>query len=422
MANKKSNWADKYNLPKAQTGQNIPATRKDSLALKNSSQRLLKDLKGKGYEYVKDTEFSTGMQDKSYNEVENKFKKGSKTTFVQKGSNMLEKATLDPTAYRTKIDNNRYKQKELNHTIINNDIEPELHDRRINGLKLQVLLNKKTGDFINHTDYGFEFKPRPTTSSTTTNSPVIVKTPPKFAYKRGPIEDPKDYDTLSKRNSGAQKILDYGKNDMNFYNKNKTTAQPTLGNLQTNVFKKGGVIKDDRGQWAHPGEITEIGSNRITMQGVNYPVLGISDTGDRQMMYPNEEYKFKGNKVTEFPMAQLGGRFRADLTKKDILTKKGDVFFNKKGDPVTKNTFMEFNDKNYNILNKVGKVAPAVVPIGLGLEAAYNEEDVVNPLNSSKTPVHFKKGGNLKPLHNNNQITNFTTNTSTSKGWMDKYQ
>ena len=66
--------------------------------------------------------------------------------------------------------------------------------------------------------------------------------------------------------------------------------------------KKGGVIKDDRGQWAHPGEITEIGSNQITMQGVPYPVLGISDKGDVQMMYPEQEYKFKGKKVTEYPL------------------------------------------------------------------------------------------------------------------------
>ena len=72
--------------------------------------------------------------------------------------------------------------------------------------------------------------------------------------------------------------------------------------------KDGEVIKDDMGQWAHPGEITEIGSNQITMQGVPYPVLGISDEGDVQMMYPEEEYKFKGKKVTEFPMAKNGIR------------------------------------------------------------------------------------------------------------------
>lgn len=71
-------------------------------------------------------------------------------------------------------------------------------------------------------------------------------------------------------------------------------------------FQEGGVIKDDLGQWAHPGEITEINSNDITMEGVPYDVLGISDTGDTKLMKPGKNYKFKGNKVTEFPMAQEG--------------------------------------------------------------------------------------------------------------------
>jgi hypothetical protein len=73
-------------------------------------------------------------------------------------------------------------------------------------------------------------------------------------------------------------------------------------------MRGGGVIRDDRGQWDHPGEITEIDSPYITMQGVPYPVLGISDTGDTQMMYPEEEYEFDGEKVTEYPMARNGRR------------------------------------------------------------------------------------------------------------------
>jgi hypothetical protein len=72
------------------------------------------------------------------------------------------------------------------------------------------------------------------------------------------------------------------------------------------ISQNGSAIKDDRGQWAYPGEITEIGSNDITMQGVDYPVLGVSDTGDTQMMYPDQDYKFDGKKVTEYPMAQNG--------------------------------------------------------------------------------------------------------------------
>lgn len=75
---------------------------------------------------------------------------------------------------------------------------------------------------------------------------------------------------------------------------------------------KGGVIEDDKGQWAHPGKITKINSNDITMKGVNYPVLGVSNTGDEQMMMPGEDYKFDGDSVTEYPMAQDGKTIELD--------------------------------------------------------------------------------------------------------------
>ena len=80
-----------------------------------------------------------------------------------------------------------------------------------------------------------------------------------------------------------------------------------IGAASVQQRKQGGVIKDDMGQWAHPGEITEIDSPYITMEGVPYPVLGVSDKGDTKMMYPGEDYKFKGKKVTEYPMKKNGG-------------------------------------------------------------------------------------------------------------------
>jgi len=70
------------------------------------------------------------------------------------------------------------------------------------------------------------------------------------------------------------------------------------------TFQKGGVIKDDRGQWAHPGKVTQIDSNQITMKNVPYPVLGVSDSGDTKLMQPEQDYKFQGNTVTEYPMTR----------------------------------------------------------------------------------------------------------------------
>ncbi len=72
--------------------------------------------------------------------------------------------------------------------------------------------------------------------------------------------------------------------------------------------KNGGITKDNQGYWNPDnwGKPVEIDSNDITMEGVNQPLLGVSDTGDTKLMKPGKNYKFKGKKVTEFPVAKLG--------------------------------------------------------------------------------------------------------------------
>jgi len=75
-------------------------------------------------------------------------------------------------------------------------------------------------------------------------------------------------------------------------------------------FKQGGIIKDNMGYWnpENWGKPVEIGSNDITMEGVYEPLLGVSDTGDTKLMKPGKNYKFKGKKVTEYPIAKNGKR------------------------------------------------------------------------------------------------------------------
>jgi hypothetical protein len=89
----------------------------------------------------------------------------------------------------------------------------------------------------------------------------------------------------------------------------------TISSQTIEKKKQGGVIKDNRGQWDHPGEITEINSNYITMgpdpetgKPIRNKVLGVSNEGDTKLMLPGENYKFKGEKVTEYPLMQKGGR------------------------------------------------------------------------------------------------------------------
>jgi len=62
-------------------------------------------------------------------------------------------------------------------------------------------------------------------------------------------------------------------------------------------------IKDNKGQYNHPGKITQISSPRITMKNIKKPILGISkETGEKKIMMPDLEYFFKNTKnVIEIP-------------------------------------------------------------------------------------------------------------------------
>ena len=72
--------------------------------------------------------------------------------------------------------------------------------------------------------------------------------------------------------------------------------------------EKGGIVKDNMGYWNPDnwGKVVEIDSPNITMKGVNQDLIGISDEGDVQYMEPGKDYKFKGKKVKEYPVAKNG--------------------------------------------------------------------------------------------------------------------
>ena len=50
-----------------------------------------------------------------------------------------------------------------------------------------------------------------------------------------------------------------------------------------------------------------IPSNRISMRDVDFPVLGIDNLGNTQLMHPGGEYEYQGDYVTELPMYGSGG-------------------------------------------------------------------------------------------------------------------
>jgi len=81
-----------------------------------------------------------------------------------------------------------------------------------------------------------------------------------------------------------------------------------LSQITKDLKKKPSKPNVPKNQWQHPGEITTIPSNNITMDAVSYPVLGVPNFGQPQMMYPDQQYHFpQADNVTEYPMMAKGG-------------------------------------------------------------------------------------------------------------------
>ena len=77
------------------------------------------------------------------------------------------------------------------------------------------------------------------------------------------------------------------------------------------------VLYTPLGQYEFPGEVTKVPTptGSITMAGVNQPLYGVDNTGFAQMMYPENEYQFPGDVVTEYPQEAKRGGTAYKLTK-----------------------------------------------------------------------------------------------------------
>ena len=112
-------------------------------------------------------------------------------------------------------------------------------------------------------------------------------------------------------NEAKKIMLEDLKKNLPFLNKSSKTFQKYADispYIKVKKQKYGGIVKDNQGYWNPDnwGKPVEIDSNYITMQGVDQPLIGISNTGDVQYMKPGMDYEFDGDKVLEIPVARLG--------------------------------------------------------------------------------------------------------------------
>lgn len=170
------------------------------------------------------------------------------------------------------------------------------------------------------------------------------------------------------------------------FNSKEIKVEPTK-EIKKNPYSKD-IITDPRGQWAHPGKITKIPSGNITMKGVPYPVLGIDNLGNQQLMHPGLDYTFPGQSVTEYPQERRGGSIR-DLYYNDINRRLPS------SNPATGiNEVMMRNTKLYGLPGKHRFVPPKQ-------EGGSMNDDAFIPGPTPEEIEEFKKGGgfHINPAH-----------------------
>lgn len=82
-----------------------------------------------------------------------------------------------------------------------------------------------------------------------------------------------------------------------------------MKNISTKGYKRNSPDKDN--------SYNIIPSGDITMEDVDFPVLGIDNKGNKKMMKPGKNYKFPGNIVLEVPMKEQSLYSRLFKSKKE---------------------------------------------------------------------------------------------------------
>lgn len=148
------------------------------------------------------------------------------------------------------------------------------------------------------------------------------------------------------------------------------------------------IITDPMGQWAHPGQVTRIPSDNITMQGVNYPVWAQPNIGPGTMMQPGQDYNFpEADYVDEYPQMKKGGtkgskKYTRNITATNKLFAENSLF--KK--PKKKQIY----DPNASFYKEGGETDYFELDLTPEEIEAYREEGYV-----VEEVADYKKGGAL---------------------------
>lgn len=246
------------------------------------------------------------------------------------------------------------------------------------------------------------------------------------AYQALPI-------TPSKPNLQSLKNLN---NTEKFINALKEAKQAgdnldVVQDLTTPQYQEGGNIKELIDSYGYKQNspfkhypYLDIHSDTITMRGVEFPIFGISDTGESKLMKPNRDYYFKNaNRVREIPLKtfQKGGEYEewqigyepTEDEQNDINDKK-DIEDYLKNNPFDYDSIASYvsvfqNDSNPNI-----KYSPEL-EYNINKNKSRIVNDVLQTEDNNTDNLTFAKGNSTVAQRHN------TLGNIKYANWMSKY-
>ena len=128
----------------------------------------------------------------------------------------------------------------------------------------------------------------------------------------------------------------------------------------------------------NPFNIIESGS--ISMQDVDFPVLGMDNLGNQEMMQPGMNYEFPGDQVFELPMAGVGGAIATILKKLPAIQKAVGKNLDDAVEYFGKN-MDEFKDYIAKFSNDSKTILPnaAVTDVKTPLKLTFNQRGQIIP-------------------------------------------
>lgn len=167
-----STYAKGGSMENGDPGDPIPATRQDSIKVRDDSLRMLNEYKKRGYKPTK-ISFPEDNNDKALSIMQSRQKNNDITQVIRNGVRSAE--NYNAADYRQNIDQNTYRQREAANGVLNMDITPALYDKRITPPSYLRLMGKE-GDTYNDgvsVPYYGDMKVSPKETIPTTTPKVI---------------------------------------------------------------------------------------------------------------------------------------------------------------------------------------------------------------------------------------------------------